>query len=103
MSVQQEEVLTVKEAATLLKLPEKTVRQKAREGVLPGRKIGKEWRFSRLALLAWLRGSEPDQAYFWTEVWQQKEREADEDIAAGRLYPLSSPDDLDRIARDIGP
>lgn len=28
---------------------------------------------------------DPDQAWFWTEEWQQKEREADEDIAAGRM------------------
>lgn len=27
---------------------------------------------------------DPDQAWFWTDEWQQKEREADEDIAAGR-------------------
>jgi antitoxin component of MazEF toxin-antitoxin module len=27
---------------------------------------------------------DPDQAWFWTEEWQKKEREADEDIAAGR-------------------
>lgn len=26
-----------------------------------------------------------DQAWFWTESWQQGEREADEDIAAGRF------------------
>lgn len=25
------------------------------------------------------------QAWFWTESWQQREREADEDIAAGRV------------------
>ena len=28
---------------------------------------------------------DPDQAWFWTEEWQRKEREADEDIAAGRV------------------
>lgn len=27
---------------------------------------------------------DPDQAWFWTERWQRMEREADEDIAAGR-------------------
>ena len=27
---------------------------------------------------------DPDQAWFWTERWQQMEREADEDYAAGR-------------------
>ena len=25
------------------------------------------------------------EAWFWTELWQQMEREADEDIAAGRV------------------
>ena len=27
---------------------------------------------------------DPDQAWFWTPEWQAKERQADEDIAAGR-------------------
>ncbi|MGE4556532.1 MAG: AbrB/MazE/SpoVT family DNA-binding domain-containing protein [Desulfovibrionaceae bacterium] len=27
-----------------------------------------------------------DQAWYWTPEWQAKEREADEDIAAGRTY-----------------
>lgn len=26
-----------------------------------------------------------DQAWYWTKAWQSKEREADEDIAAGRV------------------
>ena len=30
----------------------------------------------------------PDTAYFWTEEWQRGEREADEDIRAGRLSPV---------------
>jgi hypothetical protein len=28
--------------------------------------------------------NDPGQAWFWTREWQAKEREADEDIAAGR-------------------
>lgn len=28
---------------------------------------------------------DPDQSWFWTEKWQQMKREADEDIAAGRV------------------
>jgi bifunctional DNA-binding transcriptional regulator/antitoxin component of YhaV-PrlF toxin-antitoxin module len=28
---------------------------------------------------------DPSQAWFWTERWQQMEREADADIAAGRV------------------
>jgi antitoxin MazE len=30
--------------------------------------------------------TDPDQAWFWTEEWQQGEREVDEDIAAGRVH-----------------
>lgn len=29
------------------------------------------------------------QAYFWTPEWQAAEREADEDIAAGRIYQFN--------------
>jgi AbrB family looped-hinge helix DNA binding protein len=43
---------------------------------------------------------DPDQAWFWTERWQQMEREADEDYAAGRYKTFDSADeflaDLDR-------
>ena len=36
-----------------------------------------------------------DQAWFWTKEWQEKEREADEDIAEGELSgPFESVDDL---------
>ncbi len=31
-----------------------------------------------------------DQAWYWTEQWQQWEREADEDIAAGRTKGFDS-------------
>jgi len=40
------------------------------------------------------------QAYFWTRKWQEGEREADEDIKAGRVKSFDSveelTDDLDR-------
>lgn len=32
-----------------------------------------------------------DQAWFWTEDWQQGEREASEDIVAGRTRRFESP------------
>lgn len=53
-SASSEEVLTLEEAAVLLRLPAKTLRERAVTGDLPGRAFGNEWRFSRTALLAWL-------------------------------------------------
>ncbi len=53
-----EEVLTLQEAAALLRLPLDAVRASAVGGDLPGRAFGEEWRFSRSALLAWLAGGE---------------------------------------------
>jgi AbrB family looped-hinge helix DNA binding protein len=35
-----------------------------------------------------------DQLWFWTPEWQKKEREADEDIAQGRVTESASVDEL---------
>jgi antitoxin MazE len=35
-----------------------------------------------------------DQLWFWTREWQQRERQADEDIAYGRVKGFDSVDDL---------
>jgi len=44
------------------------------------------------------------QAWFWTERWQQMEREADEDIAAGRLETFDDVESfiaaLEKVASD---
>jgi hypothetical protein len=37
---------------------------------------------------------DPDQAWFWTEEWQAGEREADADIAAGRVTRFHSDEDF---------
>jgi len=50
----QDEVLTLEEVASVIKLPATVVRQRAEEGDLPARRFGDEWRFSRLAVLSWL-------------------------------------------------
>lgn len=39
-----------------------------------------------------------DQAWFWTERWQQMEREADEDYAAGRFKTF---DDVESFIADL--
>ena len=38
-----------------------------------------------------------DQAWFWTAEWQAGEKEADEDIRAGRVYRLTAEDIQNRI------
>ena len=35
-----------------------------------------------------------DQHWFWSERWQEMEREADEDIETGRTAAFASVDDL---------
>ena len=50
----QDDVLTLEEAAMLLKLPTDAVRARAERGDLPGRRFGTDWRFARGAVIAWL-------------------------------------------------
>lgn len=52
--VRADEVLTLEEVAALLKLPPDAVRSRAEAGDVPGRRFGRDWRFARLAVLAWL-------------------------------------------------
>jgi len=43
---------------------------------------------------------DPDQAWFWTEEWQEGEREADRDIAEGRVSgPFETAEELIRHLR----
>ena len=53
-----DQVLTLEEVATLLKVPADAVRSRAEKGELPGRRFGKEWRFARIAVVAWLADGE---------------------------------------------
>ncbi len=47
-------VLTIDEAAELLRVEAGVVQELAETGRMPGRQVGGEWRFAREALLAWL-------------------------------------------------
>jgi len=53
---QEPEVMTAEELARFLRVPETTVRQYAFRFLIPGRQIGQEWRFWRVAIQEWLRG-----------------------------------------------
>jgi len=49
-----DDILTIKELASYLKLNEKTAYRLASEGRLPGFKVGGSWRFKRVDLEKWI-------------------------------------------------
>ncbi len=49
-----DDILNLEEAMEFLKVSEKTLIKLLREEHIPARKIGREWRFSKEALLRWL-------------------------------------------------
>lgn len=51
------EILNIDGAAALLGVSIKTFSKVLREGEVPGRKVGREWKFSRTALIAWVGSS----------------------------------------------
>jgi hypothetical protein len=47
---------------------------------------------------------DPEQAWFWTREWQEKEREADNDLAAGRTTTFKGDDEfLGALEVDVKP
>jgi excisionase family DNA binding protein len=55
MSSDLPEVLTLAEAALFLRVCSHTLSKYARDGKVPGQRIGREWRFLRSELQAYLR------------------------------------------------
>lgn len=49
-----DQILTLKEVATYLKLAEKTAYKLAAEGKLPGFKVGGSWRFKQEDIASWI-------------------------------------------------
>jgi excisionase family DNA binding protein len=60
-SSEADDVMTSAEAAAFLKVGTRTVIEEAKRGRLPGRRVGKGWRFSRRVLEQWL-ASGPDRS-----------------------------------------
>ena len=54
----EEDVLDPKQAAEVLKISRGTLLKLANEGKIPAKKIGRQWRFSRQALLEWLKNGQ---------------------------------------------
>lgn len=88
------DVLDLAGAAKFLRLPAKTVERLVTEQGLPGRKIGKHWRFLRAALERWLEpgatpaksvldqagmfASDPDFAEFQRMIEEHRQRRTEE-------------------------
>jgi excisionase family DNA binding protein len=57
---EKREVLDVEGAAELLGMSEEAVRRLCRQGRIPARKVGREWRFNREKLLRWVAGEDEE-------------------------------------------
>jgi len=86
-----QEVLTLQEAAEFLRCSADTVKRHALAGSLPASKIGRQWRFRRADLDAWLV-----EGGTWREALEDEGllmamEEAKAEVAAGRsrLIPLA--------------
>jgi len=54
MPVPQDEILTVPEIATLLKVVDKTVYTMAQKAEIPAFKVRGQWRFRRIDIYSWI-------------------------------------------------
>jgi excisionase family DNA binding protein len=54
MSENAGDVLTITELASYLKIPKSTLYKLVREGNIPSQKIGRHWRFRKMAIDRWL-------------------------------------------------
>lgn len=55
-----EEIMTIVDVATYLKITEKTAYRLVSEGKIPGFKVGGSWRFNREEILAWAKSKSKD-------------------------------------------
>lgn len=60
MQNNSELVLTINELSIYLKIPKSTLYKLVREGKVPGQKIGRHWRFRKIAIDKWLEDFRPE-------------------------------------------
>ena len=71
MKSSDDDVLNSAEAAAYLRVAVSTITEEAKRGRLPGRRVGKGWRFSRRVLEQWL-ASGPDAEDINRYRWKSK-------------------------------
>ena len=82
----QREVLNIEEAAELLGVSVKTFNKVLHSENIPGRKIGREWKFSRRALIDWIGAGRSDDFYR-----EPRELESEADANGRSLTPAQPP------------
>jgi len=54
------DIFTIDELAVYLKIPKSTLYKLVREKKLPGQKVGRHWRFRKMAIDRWLEENSPE-------------------------------------------
>jgi len=103
-----DEVFTLEELAAYLKVSETTAYALVRSGELPGRKVGREWRFLKARVIGWLQQAGEDDMDQQSGAVQRDEHGGEFKIEGGREYvamwlPLTREEkaaQLDKAARE---
>jgi excisionase family DNA binding protein len=53
-----DEIMTISDVASYLKITQKTAYRLVSEGKIPGFKVGGSWRFSKIEIFAWARSKD---------------------------------------------
>lgn len=93
------DILTIEEAAELLGVSIKTFIKVLHTEEVPARKIGREWKFSRAALIAWVGAGRSSEFY---ESNDAEEREVEIVPAARGAQPAVSVSTPERARRTVG-
>jgi excisionase family DNA binding protein len=90
------DILTIEEAAELLGVSIKTFIKVLHTEEVPARKIGREWKFSRAALIAWVGAGRS------SEFYESNEAEVEIVPAARGAQPAVSTSTPERARRTVG-
>lgn len=99
-------ILNIEQAVEFLGVSEKTLIKLLREEHIPARKIGREWRFSKEALIRWLSAGDSYNYINKAEIYQISADEAGkseqllEDICS-HLSKLKSSNNIKLILKEI--
>jgi excisionase family DNA binding protein len=77
VSDEKKDILNIEEASKLLGVSVKTFNKVLHAECLPGRKIGREWKFSRAALIDWVASGRS------VDFYRESSSAADDDNANG--------------------